>query len=112
MSSNSKPAQVSRNSRCLTANRLSENARVWKLMMNELAGSQQQSQVWTIKGLGADGPFPELKEKLMLFGQFAGDWELDARYTLPDGRNTTAKGEIHFGWILSGRGVQDVRTGE
>src|SRR6266704_2309322 len=41
-------------------------------MMNELAGSQQQSQVWTIKGLGADGPFPELKEKLMLFGPVRG----------------------------------------
>jgi hypothetical protein len=26
-----------------------------------------------IKGLGADGPNPRLKEKLMLFGQFVGD---------------------------------------
>src|SRR5438309_11111937 len=77
-------------------------------MMNELAGSKQQSQVWTIKGLGAEGPFPELKEKLMLFGQFVGDWEMDARYTQPDGTEIKAKGEIHFGWILNGRGVQDV----
>ena len=77
-------------------------------MMNELAGSKQQSQVWTIKGLGAEGPFPELKEKLMLFGQFVGDWEMDARYPQPDGTEIKAKGEIHFGWILNGRGVQDV----
>src|SRR5947208_16011412 len=76
-------------------------------MMNELAGSKQQSQVWTIKGLGAEGPFPELKEKLMLFGQFVGDWEMDARYPQPDGTEIKAKGEIHFGWILNGRGVQD-----
>ena len=81
-------------------------------MMNELAGSQQQSQVWTIKGLGAEGPFPELKEKLRLFGQFVGDWEMDARYPQPDGTEIKAKGEIHFGWILNGRGVQDVWMGK
>src|SRR6266568_3314755 len=65
-------------------------------MMNELAGSQQQSQVWTIKGLGADGPFPELKEKLMLFGQFVGDWEMDACYPQPDGREIPSGTTIRY----------------
>src|SRR5207245_4474235 len=77
-------------------------------MISEVADLQQLSQVWTIKGLGADGPLPELKEKLMLFGQFVGDWEMDARYPQPDGTEIRAKGEIHFGWILNGRCVQDV----
>lgn len=61
-----------------------------------------------IKGLMADGPDPELEEKLMLFGQFVGDWEIDARSPQPDGTEIKAKSEIYFGWILDGRAVQDV----
>lgn len=57
----------------------------------------------------ADGPHPELKEKLMLFGQFVGDWDgMEARYPQPDGTEIKRKGEIHFGWILDGRAIQDV----
>ncbi len=67
-----------------------------------------QSDVWTIRGLGSDGPYPELKDNLMLFGQFVGDWEMDARYPKPDGTEIKGKGEIHFKWILEGRAVQDV----
>jgi len=37
------------------------------------------SIVPTIKGLGADGPDPRLKEKLMLFGQFVGDWHIESQ---------------------------------
>jgi hypothetical protein len=62
-----------------------------------------------IKGLGADGPHPELKEKLMLFGQFIGDWDIsEARYPQPDGTEAKRKGEIHFGWTLDGKAIQDV----
>jgi hypothetical protein len=64
-----------------------------------------------IKGLGADSPDPELKEKLMLFGQFIGDWEIESQWFLPDGSTPTGKGEIHFGWILSGTAIQDVWSG-
>ena len=69
----------------------------------------QASPVWTINGLGAEGPISELKEKLQLFGQFVGDWVIEeARYPRADGGVLRAQGEIHFGWILDGRGVQDV----
>jgi len=62
-----------------------------------------------IEGLLADGPDPEMKEKLTLFGQFVGDWKIvEARYLRPDGTEVKRKGEIHFGWILDGRAVQDV----
>ena len=62
-----------------------------------------------IKGLGADGPDPNMREKLMLFGQFVGDWDIvEARYPQPDGTEIKRKGEIHFGWILDGRAIQDV----
>ena len=63
----------------------------------------------SIPGLVSAIPHPEFKEKLMLFGQFVGDWDIiEARYPQPDGTVTKRHGEIHFGWILDGRGVQDV----
>jgi hypothetical protein len=65
-----------------------------------------------IKGLEADRPDPELKEKLMLFGQFIGDWEIESQWFLPNGVTPTGKGEIHFGWILNGTAIQDVFSGE
>jgi hypothetical protein len=66
-----------------------------------------------IEGLVSDGPNFEVKEKLMLFGQFVGDWDiLEDRHFQPHGtsnleRNLT-RGELHWGWILDGRAVQDV----
>jgi hypothetical protein len=65
-----------------------------------------------IKGLGALYPDPNLKEKLMLFGQFVGDWEIvDARYLKADGNWAEMRGEVHFGWILGGTAIQDVWMG-
>jgi hypothetical protein len=65
-----------------------------------------------IKGLGAHYPDPTLKEKLMLFGQFVGDWEIvDARYLKADGKWAEMRGEVHFGWILGGTAIQDVWMG-
>ena len=62
---------------------------------------------WTIEGLGAERPFPGLKEKLALFGQFIGDWVIEeARYPRgAQGVELRSQGEIHFGWILDGRAV-------
>jgi hypothetical protein len=65
--------------------------------------------VWTIDGLGADGPDPERREKVMLFGQFVGDWDiLQDRILGADGTWITQRGELHWRWILGGRAVQDV----
>ena len=36
-----------------------------------------------MRSLEADGPYSELKDKLMLFGQFAGNWEYESQYFLP-----------------------------
>jgi hypothetical protein len=64
---------------------------------------------WKIEGLGASGPYPGLEEKLALFGQFVGDWEiLEDRFFQDDGSETVLDGEVHWGWILGGKAVQDV----
>ena len=60
------------------------------------------------QGLAADGPAADLAEKLMLFGQFVGDWDVDFTVHGPDGAKQTARAEWHFGWVLEGRAVQDV----
>ncbi len=62
-----------------------------------------------IDGLGAKGPDPQYAEKLALFGRFVGDWDiLEDRYLEPDGTWVKSRGELHWGWILGGRAVQDV----
>jgi hypothetical protein len=63
---------------------------------------------WFLPGLGAPGPDASLKEKLNLFGQFVGDWDIDWRWVEPDGSERRRKGRLYFRWILNGRAVQDI----
>lgn len=61
-----------------------------------------------IRGLDASGPAPDVAGKMMLFGQFAGDWDCEVDLRLPDGSMIHGKCEWHFGWALQGRAIQDV----
>lgn len=61
-----------------------------------------------IRGLNANGPAHEYADKMMLFGQFVGDWEFDLVSIRPDGTRLKGSGEWHFGWALQGRAIQDV----
>ena len=55
--------------------------------------------------LHAEGPDPARAADLMLFGRFIGSW--DIAWGLDDSR-AERRGELHFGWVLGGRAVQDV----
>jgi hypothetical protein len=61
-----------------------------------------------ISALHADGPASDRAEALKLYGQFIGDWDADIVTYTPDGVRHQGQGEIHFGWILEGRAIQDV----
>lgn len=61
-----------------------------------------------IAALHADGPAPDRAGDLELYGRFIGDWETDIVTYTPDGVRHKGQGEIHFGWILEGRAIQDV----
>ena len=61
-----------------------------------------------IAALRADGPAPDRAEELNLYGQFIGDWDADIATYTPDGVRHQGQGEIHFGWVLEGRAIQDV----
>lgn len=58
--------------------------------------------------LHSEGPAPDRASKLMLYGRFVGSWTMDAVLHRDDGSRQTGRGEIHFGWVLEGRAVQDV----
>ena len=45
---------------------------------------------------------------MALYGWLIGDWVMDAQLHLDDGRTIEGRGEIHFGWVLEGRAIQDV----
>ena len=61
-----------------------------------------------LDALGAPGPRPGLAERLMLFGQFVGSWDVEVENISADGQVTRLKAEWHFGWALEGRAVMDV----
>ena len=58
--------------------------------------------------LDAPGPAPEHADALMLYGQFVGSWEGEVTYHPPDAAPVRHSAEVHFGWVLQGRAVQDV----
>jgi hypothetical protein len=58
--------------------------------------------------LHADGPDPEREAELGLFSWLIGNWEFDVTTILEDGSIHVGRGEIHAGWILQGRAIQDV----
>jgi hypothetical protein len=47
-------------------------------------------------------------DKLALYGFLVGDWDFDATYHPGDGTIRRTAGEIHAGWVLEGRALQDV----
>jgi hypothetical protein len=58
--------------------------------------------------LYADGPAADRAEKMALYGQFVGGWDTDVVAHAQDGAEHRGHGEIHFGWVLEGRAIQDV----
>ena len=58
--------------------------------------------------LHATGPDPERKSKLALYAFLVGQWEMHVTTIAEDGTTHTGGGEIHAGWVLRGRAIQDV----
>jgi hypothetical protein len=58
--------------------------------------------------LVSDGPSEALASELATFGRFVGSWDL--RWSRPGDDEAPAEvlGELHVGWVLGGRAVQDV----
>jgi hypothetical protein len=61
-----------------------------------------------INALQAQGPAADRADKMGLYGWLIGAWEMDVLVHLENQAKYRAKGEIHFGWVLEGRAIQDV----
>src|ERR1700685_4526117 len=56
----------------------------------------------------SEGPATDRADKMKLYGCLIGDWTFDATVNRDDGTRHRGVGEIHFGWVLEGRAIQDV----
>lgn len=68
-----------------------------------------QETDWLNAALGAERRTDEIPESADAYGWLAGSWELDVLHYW--GMNVSArgiKGEVHAGWVLEGRAIQDV----
>ena len=65
-----------------------------------------------ITNLYAGGVAPDFQQKLQLFSQFIGDWNIHSTWFLPHNVIVEGAGQVSFGWILYGTAIQDVWTGE
>src|SRR5215475_2062638 len=62
-----------------------------------------------IDALHTDRPASDRADKLSLYGWLIGDWEMDSvLYDETGAKRAGPRGEIHFGWVLEGRAIQDV----
>ena len=61
-----------------------------------------------INALHADGPAADRADKMGLYGWLIGAWEMDVLFRMANDAEYHGKGEIHFGWVLEGRAIQDV----
>lgn len=58
--------------------------------------------------LHSDRPASDRADKLSLYGWLIGDWQMDCTVHADGATTHKGQGEIHFGWVLEGRAIQDV----
>jgi len=61
-----------------------------------------------IDALCAIGPAGDRAGKMMLYGQFVGAWDGTVTVYRANGEQSQSTCEVHFGWALAGRAIQDV----
>lgn len=61
-----------------------------------------------LETLHAHGPAPDRADYMMLYGQFVGSWDGSLKYLDTEGGRRETTAEVHFGWVLEGRAIQDV----
>jgi hypothetical protein len=57
---------------------------------------------------GSDGPAADRADKMRLYGRFVGAWDGTVTRYGADGERSDSSAEVHFGWALEGRAIQDV----
>jgi hypothetical protein len=58
--------------------------------------------------LASSGPHPSLGDEVKTFDRFVGAWDAEFTSYRDGGKVYHRKGELHFGWVLDGRAIQDL----
>jgi hypothetical protein len=58
--------------------------------------------------LHSDHPAPDRADKMDLYAWLIGQWDMDVTTYEQNGTKHRGRGEIHAGWVLEGRAIQDV----
>lgn len=61
-----------------------------------------------IAALHAEGPAADRADRMGLYAWLIGRWDMDVIAHGEHGVRPCGRGEIHFGWVLEGRAIQDV----
>jgi hypothetical protein len=61
-----------------------------------------------LAALHADGPVPDRADKMGLYAFLIGSWTMEGFALRADRTQHKDRGEIHAGWVLEGRAIQDV----
>ena len=61
-----------------------------------------------IEALHSDGPAPDRAKQMELYAFLVGHWDTEVVGYDEDGTQHASRGEIHAGWVLEGRAIQDV----
>jgi hypothetical protein len=61
-----------------------------------------------LEALGSDGPPAERAKDMELYAWLIGSWQMETVRHMEDGSTRKSSGEIHFGWVLEGRAIQDI----
>ncbi|WOH50478.1 hypothetical protein [Bradyrhizobium sp. sBnM-33] len=61
-----------------------------------------------IDALCSNGPAADRADKMMLYGRFVGAWDGTVTVHPAKGEPFGSSCEVHFGWALQGRAIQDV----
>ncbi len=76
------------------------------LMKPERTGPMTTSSFLT--ALTSEGPSAERAQDMALYGWLIGNWQMETLHHCDDGTIENLPGEIHFGWVLKGRAIQDI----
>ena len=61
-----------------------------------------------LAALGSEAPPADRARDMNLYSWLIGSWEMETIRYLDDGTTQGSTGEIHFGWVLEGRAIQDI----
>ena len=92
----------------LLAGGSTSNHRVSGAKARQPSGSSRKAM---INVLGSPNPNPALGDEAQTFDRLVGTWDADFSFHRDDGTVYHNKGELHFGWVMDGRAIQDLWIG-